>query len=743
MNPSESRAEALHRSDARYRAFVRDSAQAIWRFELAEPIPTSLPADEQIARALRGATLAECNDAMARMYGYTSAAEIIGAPLADLLVTTDEENIARLRAFVEAGYRLDDMETHERDREGRDKYFLNSLVGIVEDGLLLGAWGTQRDITERRAADRAREARHEEMAGALDRLTDLQARLTALASASGELLRSLETGNLPAAIVRLAHSLLASDAAAVWLLSDGDWSVAAQEGLSAEYASAAVTPGTAVEFDDPVQIDDVATAELVAPMRDLHAREGVRSMLIVPMRISGSNTGAMAFYERRPRVFTEADTRVASALASVAASALHISHLYAERAAAAQRATFLSRAGALLSSTLDVSSTLSQVAVLAVPHVADWCAVHLVQADGTIQPLVAAHVSPEKMRWAESLRDRYPADDGGQSGVSLVIRTGEPQLLPVVTDEMLRAGAVDDEHLRILREMAFRSAITVPMIARGRTVGAITLVSTAESGRTFGEDDMLLAQQLASRAAMAADNARLYEEAQDANRLKDEFFATLSHELRTPINAVLGWAQLLRDGALEGPGQARAIQAISRNARAQAQLLTDILEMSRIVSGKIELSIEDVELGGLVADLVDSLRPTFDAKRLEVRESVAPGLLVRADRARLQQVLLNLLSNAAKFTPQGGWVEIAGAEDGPGMVALRVADNGAGIAPDFLPHVFERFRQGDSSSTRVHGGLGIGLAVARHIVELHGGTIAAASEGPGTGSVFTVRLPRA
>ncbi|HEX6324462.1 MAG TPA: HAMP domain-containing sensor histidine kinase, partial [Vicinamibacterales bacterium] len=361
---------------------------------------------------------------------------------------------------------------------------------------------------------------------------------------------------------------------------------------------------------------------------------------------------------------------------------------------------------------------------------------------GAIQPLVAAHVNPEKMRWAESLRDRYPAHKDAQSGVSLVIRTGEPQLLPVVTDDMLRAGAVDDEHLRILRGMAFRSAITVPMIARGRTVGAITLVSTEESGRTFGEDDMLLAQQLASRAATAADNARLYEEAQEANRLKDEFFATLSHELRTPINAVLGWAQLLRDGALAPAAQARAIKAIARNARAQAQLLTDILEMSRIVAGKVELSLEEIEVGALAADVIDSLRPTFDAKRLEVRESVAPDLRVRADRARLQQVLSNLLSNAAKFTPEGGWVEIAAAEDGPGMAVIRVSDSGAGIAPDFLPHVFERFRQGDSSATREHGGLGIGLAVARHLVELHGGTITAASDGPAKGSVFTVRLPR-
>jgi signal transduction histidine kinase len=240
---------------------------------------------------------------------------------------------------------------------------------------------------------------------------------------------------------------------------------------------------------------------------------------------------------------------------------------------------------------------------------------------------------------------------------------------------------------------------------------------------------------------LATDNARLYEEAQEANRLKDEFFATLSHELRTPINAVLGWAQLLTDGVLAGAGQGRAVQAISRNARAQAQLLTDILEMSRIVSGKLELALEDVDVPALALDLIESLRPTFDAKRLDIREAFEPGLHVSADRARLQQVLFNLLSNAAKFTPSGGWIELSARADGDEAV-IQVRDNGAGIAPEFMPHVFERFRQGDGSATREHGGLGIGLAVARHIVDLHGGTIEVDSDGPGAGATFTVRLAR-
>ena len=741
MSPQDgSELAALHQSHDRYRALVRDSSDAIWRFELDEPISKTRPVDEQVSHAFRHGYLAECNDAMARMYGYQSAAEIAGARLSDLLVESDPANVALIRAFVEADYRLADVESHERDRDGRDKYFVNSLVGILDGDRLIGAWGTQRDITGQRLAEDARRAEQHQMAGALDRLNDLQARLTALANASGELLQAVETGRLPEAIVRVARTLVESDAASVGLLAGGQWSVAAQTGLSAAYA-AHPEAGSPVEFEAPIQIGNVDESALPGSRRDALRREGVRSMLVVPLSIGGSNTGTIVFYQRQQRTFTDVEVRVASALGSVAASTLHIAHLYAERAQSAQRATFLARAGALLSSTLDVNATLSQVAALAVPHVADWCAVHLVDDEGQIQPLTVAHVNPGKMQWAERLREKYPPDQTGKSGASLVIRTGEPQLIPIVTDEMVAASAMDADHLRTLREMEIRSALMVPMIARGRAVGAISFVATSESGRRFGEDDLALATSLASRAATAIENARLYEQAQDANRLKDEFFATLSHELRTPINAVLGWAQLLSDGVLAEPGQDRAVQAIKRNARAQAQLLTDILEMSRIVSGKLDLRLEIVDVTALVHDLTESLRPTFDARSLTVTESLAPGLRVNADRARLQQVLFNLLSNAVKFTPPGGAIEIT-AQDVDGSAEICVRDNGVGIAPEFMPFVFERFRQGDSSSTRVHGGLGIGLAVARHIVELHGGSITAQSAGQGQGAAFCVRLAR-
>lgn len=225
-----------------------------------------------------------------------------------------------------------------------------------------------------------------------------------------------------------------------------------------------------------------------------------------------------------------------------------------------------------------------------------------------------------------------------------------------------------------------------------------------------------------------------------ANRLKDDFLATLSHELRTPINAILGWAQILQMGGLTADRVHHGLETIVRNSRLQAQLVEDLLDVSRIVTGGVRLDIQQVDVRQVVDHALDAVRPGADAKQLAVLAVVDPGLTLAADPVRLQQVLWNLLSNGVKFTPRGGSVRVSARSAGA-EVEISVSDSGVGIQADFLPHVFERFRQADSSPTREHGGLGLGLAIVRHIVELHGGTVAAASEGTGRGTTFTVRLP--
>ena len=232
-------------------------------------------------------------------------------------------------------------------------------------------------------------------------------------------------------------------------------------------------------------------------------------------------------------------------------------------------------------------------------------------------------------------------------------------------------------------------------------------------------------------------------EAQAADRAKDEFLATLSHELRTPLNAMLGWINMLRAGKVREERRSGAMEVIERNARTQARLIEDLLDVSRIITGKVRLELHPLQVGPIAQAAVEALRPAAEAKGLQLHASVDPAIgPVLGDAARLQQILWNLLSNAIKFTPSGGHVYVDLKTVGNGL-ELSVRDTGVGIASDFLPHVFERFRQADSSTTRTHSGVGLGLAIVRHLVELHGGHISAESDGPEHGSLFVVRLPLA
>lgn len=293
-----------------------------------------------------------------------------------------------------------------------------------------------------------------------------------------------------------------------------------------------------------------------------------------------------------------------------------------------------------------------------------------------------------------------------------------------------------------------RQLVCVPLSPRGKVVGAISFVS-AQSGRSFSSFDIQIAEDLALRMGLAIDNAMLLESEQNArmqadlaNRAKDDFLATVSHELRTPLNAMLGWTRMLRTSELSPQKREQALETIERNAIMQAQLIEDLLDVTRIISGKMRLELQQVTLTHLIVHVLESLRPASEKKRLRISVHVAEKLdpLV-ADSNRIQQVLWNLVSNSIKFTPEGGSIQVH-VESSPESVVLRVIDSGLGIKPEFLPLVFERFKQADGAITRAHRGLGLGLAISSHIVELHGGTICVESEGEGKGATFTVVLPR-
>lgn len=260
-----------------------------------------------------------------------------------------------------------------------------------------------------------------------------------------------------------------------------------------------------------------------------------------------------------------------------------------------------------------------------------------------------------------------------------------------------------------------------------------------DSGQIIGATK--IARDITEQVRLRRENLALYEQARHANHVKDEFLAVLSHELRTPLNAIVGYTALLRSGAFDARGAEHALQTVERNAKVLTRMVDDVLDVSRIVTGKLQLDVQLVDVSVSVENAVATVRPAADAKGVSIGTAIAPTVgPVSGDPSRLQQVAWNLLSNAVKFTPAGGHVQVD-VRRVDAQVELRVRDTGAGIALELLPHVFERFWQADSSPTRAVGGLGLGLAIVRHIVEMHGGTVEANSAGPGRGATFTVRLP--
>ena len=306
---------------------------------------------------------------------------------------------------------------------------------------------------------------------------------------------------------------------------------------------------------------------------------------------------------------------------------------------------------------------------------------------------------------------------------------------PIFVEDVDRAKVVNP----ILREKGIRSLLGVPILFEGRVIGVLHV--GALQRRQFNRGDAQLLQVVADRMGLGIEYARLYRRAEESSRLKDEFLATLSHELRTPLTPILAWVSQLRRGTLDPARVVRALEAIERNARAQVHLVDDLLEVSRIISGKMRLEVKAVRLADVIDAAIEGVRPAAMAKDIRVVKAIHPGVHpIRGDAQRLQQVAWNLLSNAINFTPENGRVELRLRPAGT-YLELTVRDTGKGISPAFLPHVFERFRQGDASSRGTHGGLGLGLAIVRHIVELHGGSVHAESAGQGKGATFTVRLP--
>lgn len=407
-----------------------------------------------------------------------------------------------------------------------------------------------------------------------------------------------------------------------------------------------------------------------------------------------------------------------------------------KRTEIAQR--FLAESGAALGSSLDYGSTLRAVARHAVPALADWCVVDVLEGDA-IRRLAVSHADPAKVELALALSRMYPLDREAPNRIGRVLRTGEAEWIPDVNEAALGVLGEDPDQLEIVRRIGLRSYIVVPMLARGRVLGAISL-AVDDSERRYGAADLALAEELARRAAAAIDNARLYDEAQAAVRARDEVLAVVSHDLRNPLNAItLSSALLTHPSTSDGLSERemRQLSAIARSAEQMTRLIDDLVDVAGIEAGRLSVDRQPVQVDAMLLESAEMFAPVAADHGVQLRTDVAEDLpLVLADRARVLQVLSNLLGNAVRYAPRGGTVTL-GAGRGAGEVCVRVSDTGPGIAPEHREHVFDRFWR---VSAQRRAGAGLGLAIARGIVEAHGGRIWAEGE-PGEGTTLQFTLP--
>lgn len=408
-----------------------------------------------------------------------------------------------------------------------------------------------------------------------------------------------------------------------------------------------------------------------------------------------------------------------------------------------RRLRLLADAGAILGRSAEYEETLKELAHLVVPDLADWCVVDVTDASQSIRRVAVAHVDPAKRELATEIERRYPPDPSEPSGVVEVIRTGQPVVTTEVTPEMLRAAARDDDHFRMLQEAGIASAVILPLIARGQVLGAMTMVGSP-GGHRYDASDLPLLGELARRAALAVDNARLLHEATEAVRLRDDFLAMASHDMRTPLAVILANIQLTRRKLSGDPAAAelvRHLESAERTTQKMTGLVGELMDVTILRSGQaLPLAREPVDLSAMARAFAEEYGRLSDQHRIEVDAEEA--VIGEWDPTRIERVARNLIDNALKYSPSGGLIQISvvaeSDDDGRRWARLAVTDEGVGIPADEVDQLFEKFHRG--SNTRDLRGTGLGLAGSRAVIEQLGGTVDVASR-LGEGSTFTVRLP--
>ena len=511
--------------------------------------------------------------------------------------------------------------------------------------------------------------------------------------------------------------------------------------------------GRVLRTGEPVLIPEVSLEWLRSVARDeahlaLFRAVGMVSLLHAPLLLRGRTIGVLTLARTGPgERYGAADVAVAEEVCDRAAIAIENARLFEASERRGREGHAMVEIARVLAETLDPALVWHRIAagVRTLLDDAPSAALYYLEPGGDVQAVAVSTEPGVHFDW----NLRLPKG-AGMAGLAIQKRA------VVAAEDVLEYPEViypPDVRARLERS-AYRSLLAMPLIVQGRVLGALAV--GAERGRRFTGREIELVSAFADHAAVASDNARLFEEAQrrraeaerarataeEANRAKDEFLAVLSHELRTPLTAILGWVRLLLGGRMPATRVAEALTAIDRNTRVQARLIDDLLDVSRIVAGKVDLECRLVDLGDVVSEVVTSARQHAHGAALLSEAVIDPDSPVLGDRERLHQVVTNLVANAVKFTPGGGRVDVR-LHHADENVELVVSDTGEGISADELPQIFDQFHQVDRSNRRRHGGLGLGLAIVRHLVEAHGGSVRAESPGRGLGACFTVRLPRA
>jgi PAS domain S-box-containing protein len=941
--------EDSHINRELYRVFVSQSSEAIWRLDLDEPVSTDLPPDEQIRLYYRYSRLAECNQTMARMYGYDSIEEIIGARLGDLVVDDDPANHEYLRSFIAADYRLEDAESHETDRDGNPKVFLNNLIGIVENGFLVRVWGTQRDITERRESEKKLRDSEERFAKAFNS-SPLALTITALKT--GKLIEVNETFVRATGYTREETIGRTTVELGLWAndrdreeelakvqkfgeIRDLEYRFRRKDGrevlglLSAELIEIGGEPCALTIIQDITErrrneeiarrsmkqmelVTDIAPVFIANCSRDmrfkfvnkayadrfgLHPKEVVGKPIVEILgeeafeKISGyiadvlrgrkvefeevisyptigehfmhcsyapefdengEVTGWVAAItdisdrRRMEEALRESESRFRTMTNSApmlvwmndsAKRSTYFNQTWLdftgrtveeesgegwmenihpddiEQVRKYSKAVFEARAdfemeyrmrrfdgeyrwildkgvplfshnGAFrgyIGSCIDVTERREgQEALLKAERRASEEYLELLsrivpvaQTLGAARDLTSIYRALHEfvrasMPCTAFFVSFYDAARNLRTAAYVCGETGEVDIsllppMPLTANGGPNSQAIFEKRSVVVNRywdlMKTRphvvlhedgndpnSSLVVPMTAMNRITG--TLEVQAYEPEAFTNEHILALEMVANLAAVAIENVRLLqieaearETAEAANRAKDEFLSVLSHELRTPLNSMLGWTKMLRAGILDEEKAARAIEVIERNTLLQNNLIEDLLDVSRIISGKMKIEKETVDLTKVFDDAVEILRPVAAQKNMAFKvETPENSLVIDGDATRFQQIIVNLVQNAVKFSPEGSEISASLAQSGD-FARLVVTDNGIGISEELLPFIFDRFRQADSSTKRAYSGLGLGLTIVRNLVELHGGTIDATSEGSGQGATFTVEIP--